>query len=497
MAFEQIIKGTALPKVTLRELFEEDTSSQGNSLIQKTRESGYDSSQITGGVEPFVKISGVILTSIDMMMIDESGFIPTLVLSFTDKSGSFAGEYYPKTNSILELYIKVANEALKPIRCDFLITSVRSIAPEYKGQPEGIGIGTEYIIKGELNIPGIYKQVTKSYANVTSKDALKAISGELRLGFAENESKPADRMTWINPNFNYLTFIQDVISHAYEKEESFFTGFIDKYYYLNYIEVNKQLKPTAFDKVLMNSTDGMIKDFKQTMKGNAAGDYTESFTENYLTTEVANREQPHYILELNLVGDQGKIIKQHGFKKKIHYYNHLQRVESEITEKIVSFYKEAMRTKEIEKQQYLIPDQVELVDTVVNKWMGIDYGNAHPEWNGARLINSQNNNELKKINLKVKLAGINFQVIRGSTIPVFITVRQAEKLLKNLGEETSDQGAFENVNLAAEVGDRYLSGTYYVMGAKYFFDRSGKKYLFYTELLLSRREWLLPKNVNQ
>jgi hypothetical protein len=495
MAFEQIIKGTILPKVALRELSEEDTSATGKSTITKNRKDKYDSSQITGGVEPYVKISGVILTKIEMLIIDESGFIPTLVISFIDDGGNLSGEYYPKTNSILELYIKVANEGLKPIRCDFLITSVRSIAPEYKGVSDALGIGTEYIVKGELNVPGIYKQVTKSYPNLTSKDALKKVADELKLGFAENESAPNDKMTWINPNFNYLDFIKSVINYSYEKEESFFTAFIDKYYYLNYIEVNKQLKPTEFDKTLMNSSDPMTKDFKQTMKGAAETDYRQTFIENYLTTELVDREKPNYILELNLIGDQGEIIKTHGFKKRIHYYNHLQRTESSASEKIISFYKEALRTKEIDVKQYLIPDQEELVDTVVNKWMGIDYGNTHPEWNAARLINSQNNKELNKINLKVKLAGINFQVIKGSTIPVFITVRQAEKLFKNLGDETSEEGTGAPTNLADEIGDKYLSGTYYVMGAKYYFDKLNTKYLFYTELFLSRREWPLTKNL--
>jgi hypothetical protein len=494
MSFDQVIKTTLQPSIAIRELFEEDTSSQGQSINLSTPEYLPSSGQKTGVIKPYVKLAGSTVTNIENMIIDESGFMPTISLTFEDSTGKFAGDSFPKTNIILETYVKVGNDGLKPLRCDFLVTSIRSIPKQSKGEKQGYGIGTIYIIRGELHVPNIYKNVSKSYAGLSSRDALFKISQELGLGFSENNTSPKDKMTWINPNTSYMDFIQSIAKHAYESESSFFTVFIDKYYTLNYIEVNKQLKSGDFDNTLANYTNSLGADVSQNSRKDIKEAIKETYIPNYLTTQIKLKGTSNYITELSLHGDQGEIIKSKGYRKKIYYYDHLRSV-NEPREKIIDFYKEPLRSLDRPQEQYLVPIDEDLSKNEIKKWMCIDYGNTHPEYNAARLINAHNLSELNKINLRIKLRGVNFQVIRGFRIPVFITLQEAERVLKTSGaDEANSTKTKGKTDFTDESFDEQLTGYYYVLGAKYYYDsldRNG----FYTELTLTRREWQATKTL--
>jgi hypothetical protein len=159
-------------------------------------------------------------------------------------------------------------------------------------------------------------------------------------------------------------------------------------------------------------------------------------------------------------------------------------------QKIINFYKESIKSEGRSQDQYLIPTDIDLAQTEVKKWIGIDYGNTHPEYVGARLINAHNLIELSKINLKVNIRAINFQVIRGSRIPVVITLQEAERLSKTSGvdEAVGDKKKEKGAPLSEETFDEDLTGYYYVFGAKYYYDTLELDKL-YTELILARREW--------
>ena len=84
---------------------------------------------------------------------------------------------------------------------------------------------------------------------------------------------------------------------------------------------------------------------------------------------------------------------------------------------------------------------------------------------------------------------------RGFTIPVYISVKQAEKLLKSTKkpEEQEIKQEDDNPDLRKQIADKQLTGYYYVSGAKYHYDVRSP-YGLYTELFLARREWAPSKN---
>lgn len=497
MSFGQIIKGTILPKVPLKTLYEADTSANSESdFIQKTSKKYADSSQKAGGDSPYIKIGGQIVKSVKMLTIDETGFIPTVTLVFEDALGEFAGDYFPKTNVIMNLYIKVGSDKLKPIRCDFLITSMKSMPVNYSGERKGLSKDLIYTVKGELYIPGIYTNISKSYSKLTSKDALKQICTNLGLGFAENESAPNDKMTWINTNMSTLSFMQNIIRHAYQNDDSFFMGFIDKYYYLNYVEVNRQLKVEEASSTFVTAANPLTKGINQYVKDDTAVKQLEETTvTNYLTTELQYKGAPNYITSLNLISDQGSLLKTQGYKKNIYYYDHLKSTKKPI-EKFKDFYVTPLKSADRSQDQFLVPEETSLAENKIKKWMDIDYGNAHPEWNASRLINAHNLKELDKIKLRVSLNAINFQAIRGFVVPLFITVQRAEQIMKStegISEVTPNSQKKDSPDkLNDQVIDEQLSGYYYISGAKYHYDVNHPGG-FYTELFMARREWKKSK----
>jgi hypothetical protein len=485
MGFKQVIKTHIQPSIKLIELSDYDNSVDGEGAISKKDKNYADFSQVAGTQTPFVKMGGQIVNNIESLIIDESGFIPKLTLIFVDGNGEFAGNYFPKRNLIVSVFINSSNDKFKPIRSDYLITEIKTISPKNRMGGLLVGKKTTYIIKAELFVPRLYNNVSKSYKQMTSTDTLKKVCEELGLGYAQNEFATSDSMTWINFNTSPSNFIKQVLNYSFKDENSFFHGFISKELMLVMLEVNTQLIGGDSDFTFSNSTDSELTSLYQSQKNDVIKTgMNESEIVNLLTSQRQSSGKPNYIYEANLISGQGSILKNEGYKKQIHYYDH---TETE-SNKFKKFFIVPTNSDGATEASMLIPDDEGLDEVGNKKWMNVNYGNTHPRWNAARVINSHNLNELEKIKLRVLLKGINFQVIRGMDIPVVITQSMAEKITKETGQNNEDGPNPENLPQDSEALDNQLSGWYYVKEAKYVYDKDDE-HKFHTELILARREW--------
>jgi len=492
MAFKQTLKTTIQPSIKMADLFDLDSSKDSTTpAITKESTPHPDVAQKAGSTTPFIKIGGQNVTNIETMLIDETGFLPKLTLVFKDTTGEFSGNNYPKKHLLASVYLKSPNPNLKPVRADFLITSMKSMAPRNLGGTVELTKNITYLVSGELFIPRLHNNTAKSYPDSTSKEALQQVCQDLGLGFVENDYAAADAMTWINFCSSPLNFIRHVAEHAYQNDDSFFTAFITKELMLALIEVNTQIIPAESDLTFNSWTDSLQADSDQNQKNSQMKHgISEDTVINFLTNQVGYKDKINYIYEANLISNQGNVLRSAGYKKQIYYYD---QVEPDETKKFKTFWATPLTSPGASEDVTLVPQNEGMTEVGHKKWMDINYGNTHENWNAARIFNTHNMQELEKLQLRVKLKGINFNVIRGSAIPLMVTVKMAEKLRKDVDLEKNTADA-QNKDLGAESIDTQLSGKYYVKGAKYYFDPKDPM-LFWTELFLTKREWTPSKTI--
>jgi len=496
MAKTDLITVITDPKIPLKELWTTDDS-------QVTPENPFyipgrgvrNAKTKTGSDKPFVKINSIPISDIDLLIIDETGIVPTVKIIFVDGTGALTGANYPKNDPIMSVYIKPQNDKFKPIRCDFLITSIKTNQDAILNA-ENIDSGATFIMIGELYIPKIYKNVSKSYRSMNSKDTLKQVAAETDLGFACNDFTPNDNMTWLNTNKSSLNFIDHVSKHSYLDDDSFFTTFIDKFYHLTFINIAEQLNPlNEHNMTYDNMVDSSELDISQDVTDGKNPELAKMLSVSGLTNKDNYRGKPEYIINYSLMGSNGSILKTKGYKKKIYYYD-----AALANDKFTSFFVNPVQIKGYTgNNKGLEPDDETLRDSIIKKWMNIDYGNAHAEWNASVLINDHNNSELNKVKLKVETAGVNFQVNRGMAVPImmyFPPITTMEKSIQTKDGNVDGKSAVP-INIQDSIPDTIISGKYYVSGVKYIYDRLDPSFPFKTEFQLARVNWLGEKNIVQ
>ena len=473
MAFRHVLKSTLDPKIPLVEIRKFGGTEEAKAEAGKKWDTVYAKHSANNkeqtGIIPYLQINDYPIPEGDIleMTIDESGFIPTITVLILDGTGSFSTSQFPKSNMIASVYIKSPHDKLKPVRNDYLITSIRG--------------NSELLIKGELFIPKMYNNVSNSYINLTSKDAIYEKCKELQIGFQSNETSPKDEMTWINPNWNSMEFLKHVISHSYQNDDSFFDGFIDKYYHLNYIDVNLQLEQDGeFDNTI----------FAGGIDYNISDDVTNDNSKIDDVQEISLLEHPRLgefygkIINRHLITSQGDILINDGYKKRIYYYDS-ELDKDDPMEKLIDFYVKplSIQKNKTKNTTTLTPQNVDLKETEVKKWINIQYRNTHQQWNASKLINHHNNENIEKIQMIAKVKGFNFNVIRGMRIPVGIFQSRMNDAVE--GAYNADIQVDESKKDEI-IMDEYLSGIYYVSGNIY---RYSPEMGIVTEHVLSKRNW--------
>jgi hypothetical protein len=474
MAFKHVLKSILEPKIPLVEIARfagtkeaKEKAGKAFDILPKKYETNQKEET---GVIPYIQINDypVPPLSVEELTLNETGFIPTITVLINDSGKSLSPVQFPKRNMILSLYIKAPHEKLKPIRNDFIITSIR---------------GSEtLLIKGELFIPKMYMNTSKSYLNMNSKDTLYETCNEVQLGFQSNEVGPNDSMNWINPNWSSNDFMKHVISHSYQNDDSFFDGFIDKYYHFNYIDVNLQLEQDGeYDKtVYAGSEDLNISEEVQNDASKSLDPIDAGLVEHPLISEYYGK-----IIRKNLISNQGDILIHDGYKKRIYYYDS-ELDENDPMDKLISFYVSPIFSNNIpDGTKNLIPLNEELKNTEIKKWINIQYDNTHSQWNASKLINYHNTEELDKIKLHATVKGFNFNIGRGQRVPVGIYQTAGEDRMESFYNKPSIE-ANTDPGVTNVVFDKYISGVYYVSGNIYRYTAEGG---IETEHILSKRNW--------
>ena len=243
-------------------------------------------------VVPDIRINGydVQMDRLNFFSLQNDSFYPEIRIQFSDVDGLFTARFYPKDGDLIQLNIRSQGDetTFKPIRIDFTIDDCKPV-----GGGGGVA-ANEYLIEGKMFVPNLFTEKVEYEEEVTSWDALLNISERLQLGYASNVEETADVMTWTNPNDTTESFIKDIVANSYLSDETFFTAYIDPYYYLTMVDVNRlfsqegaieaslDFSQNAGDTMGANGTKGRLVD------GEVEGPRNNQVKYKYLGTQGDN-----------------------------------------------------------------------------------------------------------------------------------------------------------------------------------------------------------------
>lgn len=488
-----------------------DLSNSEESTKNISGQSGEDIKRRTstdniGLMMPWISINTVVLFDDELLgfELDLSNRIPTVFVKFKDTKNRLSVDG-PLDAAFICVYMKAPDwEAQRPIRIDFKITQL-------DGNPRN----KTYTVNGIMKLPQFFEEVCMSFPSATSFEHLKKLCQDIGIGYASNEDSTDDTMVRFIPFENFEYFVNNTVSTAYKDEKSFFDWYIDPWYNLCFVNVNKQFDlEDKFEEVSLtvwppisnaNFADGIKDTADKKVK------FALSNVSPYTSTNFG-------IQSYSWNNNSGDVVIKNGYKRTGYWLNiDGNEIESQ------NAFSEALTTEGAEKD-YVLLKGIKREDGTAydyrkkNKhtWLGkqaiaTNQGNVHPNFSFAKVLNHQNLEELEKTTLTLKLNGPNFAIYKYQRVPIAIYENgdyQTKSSLalrdKTLGEENPNmkpdqEGSAQNIGPDSTAGvddfgsnilNNFLSGYYVVGGIKYVWSRSvgGVQ----PELKLIRREWPIP-----
>lgn len=346
------------------------------------------------GAAPFVYYNGIHIeyTDISNFELYHEGILPSLKVTFRDRNGIFKDSGFPTDDTIISIFLFSRSRILRSINMDFKISNFKDL-----------GNG-EYVISGICNVPDIFLKKFQSYSGKTSFDTLKDVSKQCGLGFCSNISTTKDKMTWINTGFPIYQFISNIVSNSYLSDSSFLNCYIDFYYNLCYLDIEKELQRD-------NSNDQMIQ-------SSGKSDFTENPEDDekiaplLLTSDKSLRSSNAYISSYVISNNSTQISLNKSYLTKTKFYD-------SINKEILIFDIDSI-TSQGDKTLILKgkpDDDTFFKENIANIWVGkIDKfeddgsGNAHSNYNYSLIQNRLNVDELIKLSIEITLPNPNFNL---------------------------------------------------------------------------------------
>ena len=357
---------------------------------------------------PLIKINSYEVQGdrLEMFELESTKFYPTCRFSFYDRDGMFTARFYPKDGDIIQLFIRSQGDetTFKPIRIDFTVEKI---------EPLGGGGATDtsplLMVEGRMHVPNLFTEKVQFQDN-TSWNSLQAIAEELQLGFASNVEDTADQQIWTNPYDTSERFIEDITSNSYLNDESFFTSYIDPYYYLTFVDANK-----FFGMEDDLETSQMFQQNAMDTMGSGDDTETDNTFPNMLSNHLSMQGNARYISQYQQVNNSGMISKNNGYKRYTQYWDlNAKEFVSEFVDPITT---DTPGMIPVTKGR-TIDGEVEgpRNEQVKFKFLGTQGDNVHDNYYYASIQNFQNLAEINKLGMTLELDTINPAILRYSRI---------------------------------------------------------------------------------
>lgn len=414
---------------------------------------------------------------LEMFTLESTGFYPTCRFSFYDRDGMFTARHYPKDGDIIQVYIRSqGNETtFKPIRIDFTVEDIKPL-----GGGGSTNQSSQLMIEGRMHVPNLFTEKVQ-FQDDTSWGSLLGVAEGLSLGYASNVEDTNDQQIWTNPYDTSMKFIQDITANSYLDDESFFTSYIDPYYYLTMVEVNRLFDQD--DKDL--ETVAMYSQNAIDTMGSGNEEDSEYPAPYFLSNVPQYQGTANYISKYQQINKSGQISKNNGYKRYTQYWDlEAKQFISEFVDPIVGDTPGMVPAT----KGRLIGGEVEgpRNDQVKFKYLGTQGDNVHENFYYASILNFQNLAEINKFGMELELDTVNPSISRYSRIYLqFVELAQNVKSVltapdndENVPEGTQtrsdvDNGLTNDKTSENGVINEYLSGFYVITGIEYILTKPG------------------------
>lgn len=438
---------------------------------------------------PEIRINGYDVQGdrLEFFRLRNTEFYPTCRIIFSDVDGFFLARFFPKDGDLIQVHIRSQGDetTFKPIRIDFLVTY---ISPAGGG---GNVSASKFIVEGRMNVPNLFTERAAFYED-TSWNTLLSVAEELQLGYASNVEDTADNMIWINPNDTVEKFVQDTVANSYLNDNTFFTSYIDPYYYLTFVDVNRLFNQEGDIEV----SQAYAQNAGDTMGAEGASGQVDEYP-NFLGNMLQMQGSARYISKYEMVSETGAVSKDNGYKRYAQYWD-LEAKEF-ISEFIDPLTDNTPGMIPVTKGRIINGEPEGPRDNQNRfKYLGISGDNVHDEYMYSVILNYQNLVEVTKIGMIIELDTINPALVRYSRI--YCQILEFAQPIKDvlLNPSTSEQNPNPNSqqrNISTALDDtssengvinEFLSGFYVINGLEYILTVPGGIRM---RLYLQRREF--------
>jgi hypothetical protein len=471
-------------------------------------------SKMMGNGMPLIALGGDVIegsTITDMSVRIGFSFLPSISFSFQDVDKKYKGSRTIGDGEVISLFLRGPGDDkfYKPVRIDFDLTSFNELGD------------TTYKISGRMRIPNLYRDACTSLKE-TSFNATLKLANQYGLGYASNVTETKDEMNWINPTDYPIDFIESIAKCAHTDDTSFFNVFVDQYYNMNFVELNR-----IYDH---DGSVSVVKNYGAIDFSASPTSYPEANNKGVNLPQIYGNNESFqgngkYIREYKPYNRSNEITKETGYRKFSQYYDMKEK-------KFISEYVEALSNTGNDKAILLkgryVPDDKNPssfvrefekgdaktpVDKQLNykiKYLGKHGDNVHPNFAYSAVANSQNMKEIDKFGMEILLDTLDQTIMMYDRI--FLTIfsygneatsqTENNKILKKVmnpalagqlaessplkkiidGYQNSDSGG-----ASAVLSDTY-SGVYVVTGIRY--EYAPEDHVIRTRVTLSRRDYL-------
>ena len=234
-------------------------------------------------------------------------------------------------------------------------------------------------------------------------------------------------MTFINTGFKNTEFMEQVINNSYVSENSYQYIYIDYFYNLCYVDLEKELKRD-------NKGDKQVVSYGWRYMNSAKDDKEkdEEVIDLFLSNDKGLKNSIAYFEEFEIINRSTKVSLEKAYRTRTKYYDSIKKeilifdVESETSDGTKSIILKGA-----------VNDEKTFKDNTNSVYLGkLDMfedgqGNVHKNFNYSLSLNRQNLDDLTKVSCILKLPSPNYNLYLYQKTPIYFSPQKKTPSIKN------------------------------------------------------------------